>query len=292
MRDMCRGERFGASVREEGPDLATIADAFTRTAARYDAFAEDHPHLTRMRSKVYGAFERFVAPGAAVLELNAGTGTDALHLAQRGYRVHATDIAPGMLGRLRDKVAAHGLEGRVSVQECSFLALDEVDGAPFDSVFSDLGGLNCCADLRPVFRGVDRVLRPGGVAVVVVMPPICLWELALVFAGQFRLATRRLAADGVRAHLEGRQFTVHYFTPRQVFDAFGEGYEPLAVEGVSVLTPTAESKGLAQRHSRVYSMLAAADDVVAPHAPFSRWGDFFLAAVRRRGPSAAGIRGR
>jgi hypothetical protein len=136
------------------------------------------------------------------------------------------------------------------------------------------------------------VLRPGGVAVVVVMPPICLWELALVFAGQFRLATRRLAADGVRARLEGRQFTVHYFTPRQVFDAFGEGYEPLAVEGVSVLTPTAESKGLARHHSRVYRMLAAADDVVAPHAPFSRWGDFFLAAVRRRGHSAPEVRGR
>jgi ubiquinone/menaquinone biosynthesis C-methylase UbiE len=290
MRDMCRIDRSSASVRDEGPDLATIADAFSTTAARYDAFAEDHPHLTRMRSKVYAAFERFVPPGATVLELNAGTGTDALHLAQRGYRVHATDIAPGMLARVHDKVAAHGLEGRVSVQECSFLALDEVEGGPFDAVFSDLGGLNCCADLRPVFRGVDRVLRPGGVAVVVVMPPVCLWELALVFAGQFRLATRRLAAGGVRAHLEGRQFTVYYFTPRQVLDAFGEAYEPLAVEGISVLTPTAESKSLAQRHSGVYRLLATADDVVALHAPFSRWGDFFLAAVRRRGVSASEAR--
>jgi ubiquinone/menaquinone biosynthesis C-methylase UbiE len=276
---------FGASAREEGPDLAAIADAFTKTAARYDAFAHDHPHLTRMRAKVYAAFERFVAPDGSVLELNAGTGTDALQLAQRGHRVHATDIAPGMLARLRDKVATHGLEGRVSVQECSFLSLDEVLGGPFDAVFSDLGGLNCCADLRPVFRGVDRLLRPGGVAVVVVMPPICLWELALVFTGQFRLATRRLTAGGGRAHLEGREFDVHYFTPRQVLDAFGPGYEPLGVEGISVLTPTAESKGLAHRHPRLYRLLAAADDFVSPHAPFSRWGDFFLVAVRRRVPS-------
>jgi SAM-dependent methyltransferase len=240
-----------------------------------------------MRAKVYAAFERFVPRGAHVLELNAGTGTDALHLAQRGYRVHATDIAPGMLARLRDKVATHGLEDRVSVQQCSFLALDGVGGGPYDAVFSDLGGLNCCADLAPVFRSLDGLLRPGGIAVVVVMPPICRWELALVFTGQFRLASRRLTAGGVRAHLEGREFTVHYFTPRQVLDAFGAGYERLAVEGISVLTPTAESKKLAKDHPGVYRALAAADDGLSPHAPFSRWGDFFLAAVRRRpAPSA------
>jgi ubiquinone/menaquinone biosynthesis C-methylase UbiE len=263
-------------------ETATIADAFTRTAARYDAFADGHPHLTRMRSKVYATFERFVPAGSRVLEINAGTGTDAVHLAGRGYRVHATDIAPGMLARLRDKVATGGLEDRVTVQECSFLALDDITAGPFDAVFSNLGGLNCCGDLRPVFRGVDRLLAPGGVVAVVVMPPVCLWELALVLVGQFRVATRRLAGHGVRAHLEGHEFTVHYFSPAQVLDAVGPGYEPLAVEGISVLTPTAESKNLATRHPFVYRMLSAADDRVARHPPFSRWGDFFILVVRRR----------
>src|SRR5206468_643875 len=35
----------------------TISKAFSRTAKKYDAFAEDHPHLTRMRSKVYAHVE-------------------------------------------------------------------------------------------------------------------------------------------------------------------------------------------------------------------------------------------
>jgi ubiquinone/menaquinone biosynthesis C-methylase UbiE len=265
------------------PDLATIADAFTRTAARYDAFAEDHPHLTRMRERVYSTFERFVPEGARVLELNAGTGTDAVALARRGYRVHATDIAPGMLARIRDKVGAGELHGRVSVQQCSFLELDRVSGGLYDAVFSNLGGLNCVADLRPVFRGLDDLLVPGGVAVVVVMPPICLWELALVFTGQVRLATRRLSGGGTRAHLEGREFTVHYHTPRHVSAAFGSGYERLSVAGLAVLTPTAESKNLAKRHPTLYGLLARADDALAARAPFSGWGDFFIAVVRRRG---------
>lgn len=267
--------------------LATIADAFSETAPKYDAFADDHPHLTRMRAKVYAHFERFVEPGAKVLELNAGTGTDAVALAQRGYRVHATDIASGMLDRLADKVTRLGLEDQVSVQACSFLDLAEVTGCPYDAVFSDLGGLNCTADLRPVVSGLNEVLRPGGVAVWVVMPPICLWELAYALTGQFRFAFRRLSRDGTRAHLEGRHFDVYYYSPGRVVAAFGAGYELLAIEGLSVITPTAESKNLAKRHRTLYRGLAWLDDRIAPHAPASGWGDFFVVTMRRRAAGSA-----
>ena len=40
-------------TQRRSPLSATVADAFSATAEKYDAFAEDHPHLTRMRSKVY-----------------------------------------------------------------------------------------------------------------------------------------------------------------------------------------------------------------------------------------------
>src|SRR5512145_2108841 len=131
------------------PSIETIAEAFSRTAETYDSFAEDHPHLTRMRNKVYAHVMRYVPSGERILELNAGTGTDAVQLAQRGYTVHATDIAPGMLNRLREKVDRLGLHARVTMEERSFLSLDDAQGAPFDAVFSDLGGLNCVPDLTP-----------------------------------------------------------------------------------------------------------------------------------------------
>ena len=263
--------------------LTTIADAFSETAPRYDAFAEDHPHLTRMRSKVYAHVERVVPAGSRILELNAGTGTDAVALARRGYRVHATDIAPGMLARIRDKVERFELADRVSVQACSFTDLDQVTGGPYEAVFSNLGGLNCTRDLRPVVDGLRHVLRPGGTVVWVLMPPICLWELGLAFTGQFRLAFRRLARGGTRAHLEGRYFDVHYFSPGRVGRAFGPDFDLLGIEGLSVITPTAESKGLAVRHPRIYGALAWLDDRIAPHWPARAWGDFYIASFRWRG---------
>ena len=83
-----------------GPNLATIAEAFPRTAEKYDAFSQDHPHLARMRSKVHDHIVRRLPARSRILELNCGTGTDAVELARRGYFVHATDIAGGMLDRL------------------------------------------------------------------------------------------------------------------------------------------------------------------------------------------------
>jgi ubiquinone/menaquinone biosynthesis C-methylase UbiE len=210
-------------------ERSVIAEAFSRTAERYDRFAEDHPHQTRMRRKVYAHLGRHVAPGGRILELAAGTGTDAVELARRGYRVHATDIAPGMLARLRDKVDQFGLADRVTFEERSFTDIAAVSGGPYDAVFSDLGGLNCIDDLRIVTRQIPHVLRRSGIVTWVIMPPVCLWELAELFRGNVRVALRRLRPGGTRAHLEGLHFTVHYFTPRAVIAAFGPAYRTLEI---------------------------------------------------------------
>jgi ubiquinone/menaquinone biosynthesis C-methylase UbiE len=259
---------------------STIAEAFSRTAVKYDAFAEDHPHLARMRGKVYAHLERFLQPGAHILELNAGSGVDAVYLAQKGYFIHATDIAPGMLARFRDKVGRLGMQDHISIQECSYTELAQVQAGPFDAIFSDMGGLNCIPDLSPVVQNLPKVLLRGGLVTWVLMPPVCLWEMAEIFRGHPRLAFRRLSRSGTRSHLEGLYFDVHYFSPRQVMQWFGIEFKLLCIEGLSVITPTAESKNLAKRLPRVYKALAWLDDKLAPRAPWSGWGDFYIITVR------------
>jgi ubiquinone/menaquinone biosynthesis C-methylase UbiE len=265
-----------------GPPLDAIAEAFSRTAEKYDLFAESHPHLTRMRNKVYSHVMRHIPTGAYILELNAGTGTDAVQLAQRGYFIHATDIAPGMLNRLQEKVDKFGLHDHVTIGERSFLSLENIQGAPFDAIFSDLGGLNCVPDLTPVIQQLPKILKAGGLVIWVLMPHVCLWELAEVFRGNFSLAFRRFARGRVTANLEGLNFDVCYFSPRQVIRWFGNDFELLTLEGLSVLTPTAESKNFAKRHRRLYGMLSWLDDRLSPHWPWYGWGDFYILTMRYR----------
>ncbi len=263
--------------------LETIAEAFSRTAEKYDAFGENHPHLRRMRDKVYAHLGRLLPPGAHILELNAGTGSDAVQLAQSGYYVHATDIAAGMLERLRQKTEQLDLGDKITIQECSFTQLNRVQGAPYDAVFSNLGGLNCIPDLLPVIQALPQVLKPGGLVTWVLMPPICLWELGLVFSGQVQLALRRLKPEGTRAHLEGLYFQVYYFTPQKVIRWFGKAYDVLALEGLSVITPTAESRNMALRFPRLYRGLSWVDDRLAKRAPWWGWGDFYILSLRYKG---------
>lgn len=261
-----------------------IAEAFSLTAEKYDRFAEDHPNLSRMRSKVYAHLMRHLKPGSRILELNAGTGTDAVFLARQGYFIHATDIAPGMLQRLQDKVLQQRLEQRITVQECSFLELEKIERGPFDAVFSDLGGLNCLPDLQPVVEKLPALLKPGGLVVWVLMPPICLWELGWAFKGDLKYAFRRLSAQGTQAHLEGKYFTIYYFNPRQVISLFQPRFTLLEVEGLSIFAPPAESKNLAIRHPSLYRALCRIDDFLCMKRPFRAWGDFFIISFRLRAP--------
>ncbi|MEX2161379.1 MAG: class I SAM-dependent methyltransferase [Anaerolineales bacterium] len=267
-------------------ELETIAEAFSLTAEKYDLFALDHPNQTRMRHKVYAHLQRYLQPGQRILELNAGTGIDAAYLAQRGYSVHATDISPGMLERLEAKQQSLGLADSLTLQQVSFTELDQVSGGPYDAVFSNLGGLNCIPDLGTVVQQLPQVLRPGGLVTWVLMPPVCLWELATVFLGQFRLAFRRFSKRGTQAHLEGKTFTVYYFSPNRVRSLFPSEYRLLSIEGLSVITPTAESKNLAKRHPKFYAALAWLDDRLAPLPPWRGWGDFFIISFRLRAASA------
>ncbi len=260
--------------------IESIAEAFSRTAEKYDSFAEDHPHLTRMRNKTYQHVMRHVPGGARILELNAGTGTDAVQLAQRGYLVHATDIAPGMLNRLARKVDELGLQDRVTMETRSFLSLEDVPGAPFDAVFSNLGGLNCVPDLTPIVQQMPKVLRPGGIVTWVLMSHICLWEIAEALRGNFSLAFRRFSRGAVRAQLEGLHFDVYYFAPGRVMRWFSPDFEVLALEGLSVITPTAESKNFAKRYGRIYRLLSWLDDRLSPHWPWNGWGDFYVLTIR------------
>ncbi len=257
-----------------------VAAAFSRKALVYDEFGRDHPNLQRMRERVYGAVLEHTQPPARILELNAGTGADAAFLAMQGFSVHATDLAPGMVVQIRQKIERLGLRERLTAQQCSFTALDAIEGGPFDAVFSNFGGLNCVPDLRPVARELPRLLRPGAVVTAVVMPPFCPWDAAAMLRGDFRTAARRWARGGTLANVEGVRFMTYYFTPHRVRAAFGPDFHTLGLQGLSIFAPPADRKQFAHRHVRLYHVLVSLDERLCRRWPFRAWGDFFIIALR------------
>src|SRR5215470_15424768 len=104
-----------------------------------------------------------LAGDGRVLELAIGTGRVALPLAGRGVAVEGVDASEAMVGRLRAKPG--GASVPVVIGD---MAQVPVDG-PFRLVyliFNALFGLLTPARQAGCFRGVARVLDPGGVFVI------------------------------------------------------------------------------------------------------------------------------
>jgi SAM-dependent methyltransferase len=264
-----------SQVSQDAEDFASVAEAFSRKATVYDAFGENHVNLARMRRKFYAHVESVMRPGGHLLEINAGTGQDAVELIGRGFRVHATDIAPGMLAQIEEKATRLRLADRLTIQSCSFTELEQVTRGPFDGLYSNSGGLNCIGDLIVVTRSLPTLLRPGARVTWVIMPKICPWELAII-PKDYRVGTRRLHRNGILAHVEGVYFMTYYFSAGQVREAFGPRFRQVKLEGLSVFTPTADNKTFAVNHGRLYRGLVRLDDFLATRRPFNGWGDFFI----------------
>jgi arsenite methyltransferase len=103
-----------------------------------------------------------VEPGAVVLDLGCGAGTDLLIAAQMTGptgRVIGVDMTSAMLDRARESAGAMGLD-HVELREALIESLP-VEDASVDAVISN-GVIDLVPDKDAVLDEIDRVLRPGG----------------------------------------------------------------------------------------------------------------------------------
>lgn len=114
-------------------------------------------------------------PGARVLDIGSGAGTDSLIAAQMvgaGGRVTGIDMTPEMLVKARASAAA------MNATNVEFVA-GEAEALPFESESFDIaisnGVIDLLPDKDPVFAEIHRVLMPGGrvqIADVTIQRPV------------------------------------------------------------------------------------------------------------------------
>ena len=135
-------------------------NAYDALAASYDGLMNDGAYRRRA-AFLERRLRKSSIPVQTVLDLACGTGTISCLLAERGYRVLATDGSEEMLTQAAAK--AEGLENPplFLLQAMPKLRLAE----PADAVVSTLDSLNDVTrerDLLETFRRVRRWLKPGG----------------------------------------------------------------------------------------------------------------------------------
>ncbi len=91
-----------------------VEKAFSKQSAIFDELYSSNLIIQYKRQRVRDHLLQFLKPGSNVLELNAGTGDDAIWFAEHGHHVHATDISTGMQEKLMEKVSRNKLQSKIT----------------------------------------------------------------------------------------------------------------------------------------------------------------------------------
>ena len=187
-----------------------------------------------------------------ILELNCGTGVDAIYMAKKGHKVLATDISGEMVKATLRKVVHHGLKDRVSALQLGFDELDEwFVGQKFDLVVSNFGGLNCIdgTALQRLAYDITGILKPGGRFVTIVMPEKCMME-TLYFMSRFKFsdAFRRSSNDALMADLSGTGVATWYHSPKKMRQLFSGAFNHVDTKPIGFMLPPSYTEAFFSRH--------------------------------------------
>ncbi len=217
--------------------MTDAANPFDVLAANYDEQFDGSLIGGLMRRAVWRRLDARFEPGHRVLELNCGTGSDALHLARRGVVVLATDSSSEMLKMAKRKILDAGLSHLITTRQLTVEQIAEgalAEEPAFDGALSDFGGLNCVSDLASAGRALAARVRTGGYAVLCLMGPFVPWEwLWFMSHGAPGSAFRRLRRDGVT----WRRIQVRYPTIRRARCALQPCFVHRRTAAVGALVP-------------------------------------------------------
>lgn len=258
--------------------------AFSKQAPVFDALYNDNTIIRYKRQRVREHVQSFLPASSSILELNAGTGEDAIYFAQQGHRVHATDFSTGMEIQLKEKVQNSGCQQFVTFERCSFIELDSLkQQGPYDLVFSNFAGLNCTSRLDKVLLSLPSLIKPGGYATLVVLPKFCLWEFLLLFKGHFKTAFRRFSGSrGSKAHIEGEYFRCWYYNPSYIRKRVRNDFDIVAVEGLCTIVPPSYIEHFAEKRPRWYAWLVKRENKWKSRWPWRSIGDYYIITLKRK----------
>jgi 2-polyprenyl-3-methyl-5-hydroxy-6-metoxy-1,4-benzoquinol methylase len=173
----------------------------------------------------------------SILELNCGTGADAISFASLGHNVIATDISEGMIAVAKSK--KHTKNISFNTQDINTITSNTFN-KKFDLIFSNFGGLNCISktQLSLFIEKSVNLLNPNGKLIVVVMPKNTLWErLYFTLKGDLKKANRRNTNLSLNANVDGISVKTWYYNPEDILSLTQNHFIKESVKPIGLAIP-------------------------------------------------------
>ena len=223
-------------------DSAATAKAFDEAATDYDKEFTKTQTGQIQRDVVYRYLKSNIDPLVYknVLEINCGTGEDALWLSLRGHAVIATDASSKMIEIANSKLHSEKETGSVQFIQLPFSKLKELKSQKFDLVFSNFGGLNCASpeEIKIIASEISDLLRPGGRFIAVLMGRSCVIEkFYFTVKGDKQNSNRRKSLLPLKAKVSSHAIDINYYKPEEFASLVKPALSVIAFRPVGLFIP-------------------------------------------------------
>ena len=267
----------------------SIAEEIHLAGSAFDTIADSYDYLftssligRSQRSVVWRKAETVFRAGDHVLELNCGTGIDALFLASLGITVTACDASSAMIEQARARKA---LQAPLASIDFHSLCTERLSELPadlcFDGVFSNFSGLNCVSGISAVAQFIASRMLPGAQLLLCLSTRFCAWEiLHYLVHGNVRKAFRRCSGIAP-ARMGPYSFPVYYPTVRSFLRDFGPAFQLRSITGIGIAVPPSYMEAWARGNASIFRICEAFDSLTENWPCIRVMGDHMLLHLER-----------
>lgn len=241
-----------------------------------------------LRQHVWNYLDLVIKPGSElnILELNCGTGEDAIQFAKKGHKVVAIDLSTEMVNITRKKINEYNVHDSVNVlvgdsrklEACNFLS-------NFDLVFSNFGGLNCLnkTELKKLSGDIFQLLKPNGRFVSVVMPKFCVWE-SLYFLSKFdtQKVFRRNTRGSLKVNVADEDVETWYYSPKHFSQIFQDHFSKITTRPIGFTLPPSYMEERVGKSKNVMSFLNHSEKAFGAVELLAGVSDHFLMDLQKK----------
>ena len=206
------------------------------------------------------------------LEVNCGTGEDALKFAEMGIKISATDLSPVMVEVTNNKLKPFSYNAQIlDINNLKKESLEEKD-----LFFSNFGGLNCISpeDWRPLSEKLMSGLPKGGRIVFVIMSKKCLWE-RFYFLFRRKNKWNRNTNEPVMAHVEGEYIKTWYYSPKFIKNLFQGKVKYIKTKPIGFFIPPSYLEPFFKKRKWLLNGLLFLENIVSTFAILADYADHY-----------------
>lgn len=256
--------------------------AFNSYAADYDTHFTNSPIGILQRKRVFKFLLPLLDKQKDVLEINCGTGVDALSIAPLANSVLATDISNEMIREALLKKERAGFKNLHFKTE-NIKGLHKSLSSPFHLLFSDFGGLNCLSpkELEDFSKNIHPFISTGGKLVLVVMGKKCLWENFFFLKQKDARYGRRNTSSGIETQINGSNFLTYYYSPNEMTAFFSEHFYCTQVRPIGLFIPPSYLNSYFSKKKWLLKLLNVLEKICGNFSFTSNYSDHYLLVLEK-----------